>query len=328
MALIAAPNSPAVAATFPPTTPLLPRRGCGGATASHVRAGTSSTFDEQLTTRLDRALTGDVEPLYQLLANHGGLPGVRANARTVDAFARACAARGGAASERLVLTMVQLDIKQAPGASDREVLPVCAVAALGARAVSDPTVAPRVLAELLTRADDLRFRVREAVPEALVRMGGAMGDALLVELDGWMGGLFSAAAVVSALGVPQWLDAVKNHEAAIARLDEAWTLANEAPRSSHRYPGYKALLDALSTSPGLVAGRFRTPVFDAMVHWAAGCEPPMRDVLAANLRGQKMAGKLAQEAERVRRALAASAPAPRDPTEKVQHTRGRGARRH
>ncbi len=307
-------------------TPLLLREA-HGARDSPVRGIAPLSFDEDLAIRLPRAVAGDTAPLFQLLASNGGLPGVRVNARMVDAFARACASRG-AAAERLVATMAGLDAQQAPGASDREILPICAVAALGARAAADASTTEYALTVLHGLADDLRFRVREAVPTALARIGGSPGAVLVGQLDGWMDGLFSATAVVLALASPQWLDTLKDFDGALMRLDEAWRLATDAPRSAARYPGFKALLEALSSSPGVFAARFRTPVFDMMVRWAATCEPPMRDVLEANLGGSKMSGRLKVEAERVHRALKASAPIPRDPTEKVQFTRGRGLRRH
>ncbi len=304
---------------------LLLRHGHGART-SPVRGSPPSTFDEELATRLARAIQGDAAPLYQLLANTGGLPGVRVNARTVEAFARACGATG-AGADRLVMRMVTLDALEAPGASEREILPVCAVAALGARAAGDPERVAEVLAAIHDRADDLRFRVREAVPDALARIGAASGEALVGRLDGWMDGFFHAAAVVVALAKPLWLDTLKEGEAAIARFDEAWTLAVEAPRSSARYPGYKALLEALSYAPGVLAARFRAPMFEAMVRWAGTSETPLQETLLANLNGSKMTGRLTDDVERVRRTLKASATPPRDPTEKVQGMRGRGARR-
>ncbi|MSP26540.1 MAG: hypothetical protein EXR75_15610 [Myxococcales bacterium] len=290
-----------------------------------MRGSTHSTFEDELAKRLERAIAGDAGPLYDLLARASGLPGVRVNVHTVDNFARACAARG-AGADPLVAVMARLDTYEAAGATDREILPVCAVAALGARGAKDVSTVEHALAVLHVCADDTRFRVREAVPEALARLGGACGDGLVAKLDGWMGGYFQAAAVLTALATPSWLDTLKDCDGALARLDQAWTLACEAPRSAARYPGFKSLLEALASSPARMARKFRTPVFDALVRWARVEEPALRDAIAANLRGPKIAGHFAAEAERVRRALEASAPIPRDPTLKVQGTRQRGAR--
>src|SRR5580658_8821068 len=124
---------------------------------------------EALTQALDVAVGGDTRALYELLARMGGLPGPRVNSGVVLAFANECAARGTRA-DALVAKMATLDVDAAPGASKYEILPVCGVAALGARAASDPT-AMRALSTLHDCAEDLRFRVREQVVEALARIG-------------------------------------------------------------------------------------------------------------------------------------------------------------
>src|SRR5271155_158992 len=107
---------------------------------------------EALTRALDDAVGGDARALYELLARLGGLPGPRANAGVVLAFANECAARGTRA-DALVTQMATLDVDAAPGATKYEIIPMCGVAALGVRAASDAT-AMRALATLHDCAED------------------------------------------------------------------------------------------------------------------------------------------------------------------------------
>src|SRR5580693_9457455 len=111
--------------------------------------------NEALTTALDRAVGGDTRSLYELLGRLGGLPGPRVNEGVIAAFAIECVTRG-TASDALIAKMATLDVDAAPGASKYEILPVCGVAAIGARAAHDPA-AMRALATLHDCTEDLRF---------------------------------------------------------------------------------------------------------------------------------------------------------------------------
>ena len=104
----------------------------------------------------------------------------------------------------LALAMARLTADEAPGATALEFLPMCGVQALGVRAAADPTVRGAFLRELHARADDLRFRVRDAVVDALARIGEATGDALVADVASWMDGYFHAAAVLRALERDAW----------------------------------------------------------------------------------------------------------------------------
>ena len=210
---------------------------------------------EALTRALDVAIGGDARALYDLLARMGGLPGPRVNSGVVLAFANECAARGTKA-DALVAKMATLDVDAAPGASKYEILPVCGVAALGARAASD-AAAMRALATLHDCAEDLRFRVRDGVADALARIGEVRGEPLVHDLASWMDGYFHAAAVLRALADPRWLTRIKSASAVVERLDEGFELAKNAPRATARYPGFKALIDALTSRPRRSGGALR-----------------------------------------------------------------------
>jgi hypothetical protein len=280
---------------------------------------------EALTRALDAAVAGDARALYELLARMGGLPGPRANAGVVLAFANECAARG-ARADALVVKMATLDVDAAPGASKNEILPVCGVAALGARAASDAT-AMRALSTLHDCAEDLRFRVRDGVADALARIGDVRGEPLVHDLASWMDGYFHAAAVLRALAEPRWLTRITSPTAVIARLDEGFELAKNAPRATSRYPGFKSLVDALVLAPVEAAARFGVPVFDMLARWSANKDPALREIVEKVLSSPKLAGRFAEEVSRGRAALAATEAPRRDPKSYVGPTRGRGRKR-
>jgi hypothetical protein len=280
---------------------------------------------EALSRALDEAVAGDARALYELLARVGGLPGPRANAGVVLAFANECAARG-AKADALVAKMATLDVDTAPGASKYEILPMCGVSALGARAASD-AAAMRALATLHDCAEDLRFRVRDGVAEALARIGEVRGEPLVHDLASWMDGYFHAAAVLRALADPRWLTRIASPTAIIERLDEAFELAKNAPRATARYPGFKSLIDALTLAPVEAAARFGVPVFELLARWSATKDPALREVVSKVLSSPKLAGRFREEVARTRAALTATEAPRRDPRTYVGPTRGRGKKR-
>jgi len=279
-----------------------------------------------LLSAFDEALAGKTERLFVQLGIVSGLPGERANLNLAQAFAVECVGRGKAA-DRLAFLMAELDAAAAPGASPREFLPMCGILAIGARAAADPSLRKKTLPILHDAAGDLRFRVREAVPTALAKLGSAMGDALVHEVASWTDGFFQAAAVLLAMADPGWLPTIDDAAAATARLDESYLLVRKAARSAARYPGYKALVDALCVAPAPVALRFGVPIFDMLVRWSNTEMPELRDAIEKNLRSPKVAARYGEEVARVRAALAASLPAPRDPTMAVKGMRSRGKKR-
>jgi hypothetical protein len=176
-------------------------------------------------------------------------------------------------------------------------------------------------------ADDLRFRVRDVVPSALARVGAASGDALVPLLADWMDGFFHAAAALRALATPEFSSRLQVGNEVVARLDEAFELARGANRAAQRYPGFKALVDALATAPGALAARFGVVVFDMLARWAGSKDPLLRGVVTKNLSDTRLAGRYGDEIARVRAALDASAAPPRNPDHYVGPTRGRGRKR-
>ncbi|MGO9837631.1 MAG: hypothetical protein ACLP1X_25865 [Polyangiaceae bacterium] len=282
---------------------------------------------DRLSQSLELAMGGNRDALVSLLARGSRLPGTRANDALADAFAQACRALGVRA-DAVALGLARLSADEAPGASALEFLPVCGVMALGARASVDKSVRKRFVGELHARADDPRFRVRDAVVEGLARVGAGAGDELVEGVASWMDGYFHAAAVLRALAEEAWLGKLEAAHPVIARLDEAFQLALDAPRAAARYPGHKALLEALHRTPGIIALRFGVPVFDVMLRWGGVKDPVLREVPAAVLGDPKLSSRFGADVERVRRALDASRPPVRNPDHDFGPTRDRsGARR-
>lgn len=267
-----------------------------------------------------------LDALCTELRKRSGLPGVRANLRLAEAFGEECAAIGPSI-DPMLREMLDLSPDFAPGDTDWEFVPMCAVYGIGARAYKDPKARKLVLPILYDAADDLRYRVRDAVAQVLANIGSLDGDTWVHELSMFTDGYVYAVAVLKALAEDRFLNEIHDAEAACERLDECFTLAREAPRSAERYPGMKALIDALGKTPGIVAIRFGTPVFDRMKKWSTVKEPMLREAIEKNLVGTRMEGRFRDEIRAVRAALAATAPVRRDPTTFVGKTRGRGKKK-
>lgn len=276
---------------------------------------------------LDTALAGNVRPLYEFLCRVSGLPGVRINTSIVLAFAQACESRGKRA-DVLVRTMAALHPDEAPGGTALEFIPVCATAALGLRAANDPKLRPKLLAMLHDLAEDMRYRVRDVVPDALVMIGTKNGPALLDEVmgGGWLDGYFHAAAVLRGLTRSEWNTTLHDAAPVVECFERSFRLLDESARASRRYPGYKALVDALQAAPQVLAPRFGAPLFEVMTKLAATKDPDLAALIAKSLDHTSLRSRFADEVAVVKRALADAAPVPRDPSRIVKGTRRRARR--
>lgn len=278
---------------------------------------------------IDRAILGDRGPLFVILTKGSRLPGTRSNDALAQAFAELVAARGSRASafaEKLTTT----DADEAPGGTALEFLPLCGALAIGGLAArcSDVRKRAHLVRVLHGAAEDLRFRVRDAVPVALEKVGAAHAEWLLGELASWMDGFFHGAAVLRALVRPGFLGALALPDEPVARLAAAWALVKGATRSTSRYPGYKALLDELEKAPAPLALRFGAPVFDVLEARArALSDPALREVLARSVSEGKLTSRFPEDVARVRGALDDTAPPVRDPRAAPRPTRRRGGRR-
>jgi len=282
---------------------------------------------EQLIGALERAAAGNSADLYRQLEMLSGLPGPRMNTILAAGFALDCA-RLGAKVDRLIWDMASLPANEARGASGKEFLSVCGVLGIGARAASSKDLQVKALSMLEDRADDLRFHVRDAVPLALASMGAKMPD-LPGRVMPWMDRYFHAAAVILALAEPVWLETFgkNDYEAPFELLEAAYQLAHNAPRAAQRYPGHKALVDALAKVPTDFAKRFGLPMLDKLLAWAEKSRPELRDAILANLTDTGLKKPYGDEIEKIKAAVIVSKGPPRDPSRIVQGMRGRGKKR-
>lgn len=284
-----------------------------------TEAPLARSVDEAISSRNSR-------PLWAWLCKHSNLPGPTPNVTIAQAFADTCSMHGSKA-EKIVIEMATLDADSAPGDTELEFLPMCGVLAAGAIGAAHDRLRGEMLDVLHDRADDLRFRVRDAVVEALATIGGVTEDALVLEVEPWMDGYFHAAAVLRALAKEAWLPHLHEVTPVVMRLDEAFNLAKNAPRAAARYPGRKALIETLSQSPAAVANRFGVPIFDLLEKWTSSKDPELREVIVRNLKSKALSARYRPEVERVDRAIVATTPAARDLKGYDAPMRGRGRKR-
>jgi hypothetical protein len=280
---------------------------------------------DNLSRFLDDAARGRPDALFDLLTRGSHLPGTRINTTLAENFAQLCRSRGRE-GEKVALAMAGLSPDQAPGATAKEFLPVCGVLAVAACAAADAGRRGTLLGTLHASADDVRFRVRDAVVTGLSHVGGVVGDPVVGEVASWMDGYFHAAAVVRALS-GEWLASLHDAPGVVARLDDAFVLLQDAPRAAARWPGHKALLEALTESLPLVAVRFGVPVFDMLARWAEVKDPVLRELVSRALSSSKITSRFGTEVTRIKKALEATEPPTRNPDHNVGPTRRRGKRR-
>lgn len=279
------------------------------------------TLDEAV----GRAFAGDAGDLYALLTRVSGLPGERANLVFARTFAQTCAAdaRGPALAE----SMARLTADEAPGGTALEFIPVCGVLGAGACATRYPRARDAMLRVLHDACDDFRFRVRDAVPEALAGLGAREGDALLVGTEDFTEGYFHAAALLEALVRPEWSSQLADAEPIASIVTRAFDLLDEAPRATSRYPGYKALLEAVETSIAPLTIRFGEPILRAVAGFAKSRDPHLREMVARSLGDKRLRARFPDALRDATSALAAAKKPPRDPRSLPRGTRGRGRKK-
>lgn len=281
---------------------------------------------EDLARLIRGAICNETRALFQRLERGSRLPGTRPNLDFAEKFASQLASFGKEGMD-LAVAMATLHADAAPGGTAHEFLPMCGVLAVGALAActQDAKVRARLIGVLHDAAEDLRFRVRDVVPIALARIG-ARDESLVATVSAWMDGYFHAAAVLRALARAEWLCVLEEPSEPAERLREAFALLSGAPRAAERYPGFKALADAIDLCGPALALRFGAPIFDVLLAYASNKEPIVRDLLQRLIRDKKLKGRFSSDLDRVARALAASAPPVRDPRSNVGPTRRRGQR--
>jgi hypothetical protein len=100
-------------------------------------------------------------------------------------------------------------------------------------------------------------------------------------LSAWTDGYLGAAVALEALTAREWLDRSPSASSVLGRLEEAFDLAERAPRADQRSQGYRLLVKSLADAPARLLDRFP----QATLAWLEG-KAVTRDV---DLRGSPRA---------------------------------------
>jgi hypothetical protein len=277
--------------------------------------GAPDIRSERLSAALDRALSaGDAAGFFELLRRGSGLPGPRPNLDLARAVGHALARHEGRA-DRLVAELFR---------SDEEYLRVVAAMTLAARSLAARRArVDEALAGLQALAEDPRRLVRDGVVEALRVRLAALGEPAVVDLAAWTDGYLQAHVALEALADRTWLTTLSTSASLLARLDEAFVLADASPRSAERTQGMRALRQGMPAQIAVFAARF-----PETLAWLSGktasARPETREVVAAAIAALRRSVISDVEAGRLSALLAASGKPRRDADRVVHGTRRRG----
>ena len=225
--------------------------------------------------------TGSWDPF---LLQESGLPGPRGNLE----LARAVAEEG---EEALFHRYRALDAAQAPTNDPREFLAFCGVLGLGrllAESAGRGMVRADLLAALRGHASDARWRMREAVAQALQWWGRADMDALLVEMGGWaQGERLEQRAAAAALCEPALLREAEHARRVLDVLDTI--TASIAEAGDRRSDEFRALRKALGYCWSVAIVALPEAGLPRMEAWFSSPDPDVQWMLRQNLKKKRLA---------------------------------------
>jgi hypothetical protein len=272
--------------------------------------------DDRMAAAIARAVeTGRLDDLHDQLARGSNMPSPRPNLDLARAVGAELAALGGRA-DRVV---------RALGSGDGEYTRIVAAFAFAARYLRGVD-ARGALADLQEIAEDPRHSVRAGVVAALRFLVEERGDAMLDELVAFTDGYLHAHAALEALADKNLLASIRSPERVLARLDEAFELADVAPRAADRSQGLRTLRRGLPAQIVAFAARF-PETLGWLEQRAAHDRPETREVIAEAIAALRKASLARAEVARLEQSLKASAKPPRDPSRIVQGTRKRSKNR-
>lgn len=281
--------------------------------------------NDRLAAALDRAVDeGHTTELFELLRRNSGLPGPRPNLELARAVGAALARRE-AQGERLLGALAT---------SEDEFPRIVAALALAERSLlGDADKRPdkrkaaartaTALADLQLIAEDARHVVRLGVIEALRVRLGAVGEPAVLELAAWTDGYLQANVALEALADKLLLTKLPSAEPVLARLDEAFVLADQSPRAAERSQGMRTLRQGLPAQIAVFAARY-PEVLTWLEGKTASKRPETREVVAEAIRAMRRAVVSDVEAQRLSALLDASGKPRRDADRVVAGTRKRG----
>jgi hypothetical protein len=278
--------------------------------------------NDRLAAALDRAVDqGDAAELIDLLHRNSGLPGPKPNFDLARAVGGAVAARG-AKADRLLAELAKPD--------EQEYLRIVAAFAFVAKSMATGgdkrrahARAAEALQDLQQLAEDARHLVRSGVAEALRVRIDALGEPAVHELSAWTDGYLQAHIALEALTERALLNKLPDAAPVLARLDEAFRLADASPRAAERSQGMRTLRQGLPAQ--IIAFADRYPEGLGWLEGKLGCQrPETREILAAAISGMRRTLLSDVEAQRLTDALNATAKPRRDAAKVVHGTRKRG----
>jgi len=235
----------------------------------------------------------DPEPY---LLEHSGLPGPRGNLE----LAHAAADELDAAT---IHRCAGLDASVAPRDTPGEFLAFCGVVGLGRLlAAGDESVLPC----LRQRANDSRWRIREAVAMAVQRAGEKDFARVLRWMRGWSGGTaLERRAVVAALCEPALLREPAGVREVLAILDAV--TASVAAEADRRDEGFIALRKGLGYCWSVAVAASPGDGRPAMERWLEHDDPDVAWIMRENLRKARLTRMDPDWVERSRSRVAPSA---------------------
>jgi hypothetical protein len=269
--------------------------------------------NERVSKLLDAALEGgETRDLVEALIRVSGTPGPRPNMELARAVGATLA---GAGKQGVALGRFFLE-------HDNEYCVRIGLAALAARA-SDPKDKTGALATLHDRSDEPKKPERDAVIEALVSVIVARGDGVVPELAKMTDGFLHAYVALEALTSRQALDRLTDHAEVLARLTEAFDLADQSSRSAERSQGVRLLREGLPEHIARIAARF--PEAMAWIQERLSVErPESREVLRQAIVALRKRSIGDAETARLVTTFESHDPKPRDPTRVIKGMRRRG----
>jgi len=239
-------------------------------------------------------------------------------------------ADSGPAGAELLNQWLAMGKDEAPTGTAFPILPMVAILALGAKAAREKneTTFKDHLQTLRNHADDSRREVRDAVVAALVLSIQRRPEQTIEELATWSDGYLHSSLVLEAISDPTSTQLIRNPILPLSRIQEAFALAANAPRSHQRSQGYRALLRDLQLAISTLGARFPHVVAPWVEEQAAVATKDLLITLQESLDKLRASGMKKGDAISAYEALDAAVPPPRDPRDYVGPTRGRGKKNH
>jgi len=246
------------------------------------------------------------EGLEAFLLKHSGLPGRRANVELAAAFADVVERAG--ADDGLWATLKEwasLDYDNAPTNSKREILPFCAVQAMGALyCASDDETRDEVFTALRAAARSERWRTREAAAFGLQRIGERDFGLLREIVSTWLerSSRLERRMILAALAHPPVLEGPGGALAAEFALEVAGEVlagVRKLTKAGRSDEEFRALSKGLGYAISVFVAAAPEEGFRFLRKWAEADDIDVKKIVAANIRKSRLARRFPEECAEV-----------------------------